>query len=75
MYLLRASIFTCPAVDSVSSDEEVWYTADEGVYDENTRTYVSSCSERGKDAARQEDISATKLELAFNIPEVGFPTK
>ena len=66
-------IFTCPAVDSISSDEEVWYTPDEGVYDKTTKTYVSSGSKQGKDIAKQKDISATKLELAFNIPKVGFP--
>ncbi|XP_064396100.1 intermembrane lipid transfer protein VPS13C-like isoform X3 [Halichondria panicea] len=50
-----------------SSDDEVWYTAEEGSFDESTGSYV--CSAKEEDASKKT-ISANKLDLTFSIPEI-----
>ncbi len=56
---------SCPAGDS--SDDDVWYTAEEGSFDESTGSYV--CSAKEEDASKKT-ISANKLDLTFSILEV-----
>ncbi len=56
---------SCLAGDS--SDDEVWYTAEEGSFDESTGSYV--CLAKEEDASKKT-ISANKLDLTFSIPEV-----